>query len=159
MQVASLSPGLPILEECKGWAISRVGMPLQPPLRAPPIRRGGQRKAETTTVLHFPPSQVRKVFNDHPLASDSRDSGKRRTILTLKVAEAQVCGAYECVPACEAEYLVGLEWHSEEDPFCCHHFWSWVRQAAGRDVASYVSTSFRSYGASCVASWLTAVTS
>jgi hypothetical protein len=55
------------------------------------------------------PSQIREIFDDHPLANNGRDSGKRHAILTLKVTEARVCGPYQRIPACEVEYLIGLE--------------------------------------------------
>jgi hypothetical protein len=50
-----------------------------------------------------------EVFNNHPLAGDRRDAGKRRAILAMQIARAQICNPYKFIPARKLENLVGFE--------------------------------------------------
>ena len=54
-------------------------------------------------------SQIWEVLNDHPLAGYLRDTGKRRAILAMKIAEACICSPYQFIPAFELEDLIGFE--------------------------------------------------
>jgi len=55
------------------------------------------------------PSQTREVLNNHPLAGHRRNSGNRRAILAVQVAQVRIRSAFQSIPACELEHLIGLE--------------------------------------------------
>src|SRR6266567_8778848 len=69
--------------------------------------RTNQSKRLPRLFLGF--SQSWEIRNDHPLASHRRDSGKRRAILAMQIAHAQIRSPYQFIPFRELENLIGLE--------------------------------------------------